>query len=202
MAKALEGVEELDAISRCSSGSAEILDGSALSIPLPDRTVDLVVTSPPYLDSVDYMYNFMLEYFWIGPRIGVSSRADYNLRRRTPVGAKNPTQRISELPPSIADLVCSDEIPMYRREAVLSYFESMRLHFIEAARVMKAGGRYVLVIGNSQAQTGVIPVHDCLLRIARDAGLHLEKAFAYRIRRHYMKFPRKGRGGIILMDWV
>lgn len=30
----------------------------------------------------------------------------------------------------------------------------------------------------------------------------LEKAFAYRIRRHYMKFPRKGRGGIILMDWV
>jgi hypothetical protein len=78
----------------------------------------------------------------------------------------------------------------------------MSLHFEEAARVMKDGGRYVLVVGNSQAQTGVIPVHDCLLRIARDAGLHLEKAFAYRVRRHYMKFPRRGRGGIILMDWV
>ena len=200
LAKALAGAEELDAISH--RGTAEILDGSALSIPLPDSTVDLVVTSPPYLDSVDYMYNFMLEYFWIGPRIGVSSRADFNLRRRAPVGAKNPAHRVSEFPLSIADIVRSDEIPMYRREAVLSYFESMRLHFKEAARVMKDGGRYVLVIGNSQAQTGVIPVHDCLLRIARDAGLHLEKAFAYRIRRHYMKFPRKGRGGIILMDWV
>jgi len=38
--------------------------------------------------------------------------------------------------------------------------------------------------------------------LQNSAGLHLEKAFAYRIRRHYMKFPRKGRGGIILMDWV
>lgn len=200
LARALVGVEELDVARH--SGSVEVLDGSAISIPLADGAVDLVVTSPPYLDSVDYMYNFMLEYFWIGPRIGVSSRADYNLRRRAPVGAKNPTQRVSELPPSIVDLVCAEEIPAYRREAVLSYFESMRLHFEEAARVMKDGGRYVLVIGNSQAQTGVIPVNDCLLRIARDAGLHLEKAFAYRIRRHYMKFPRKGRGGIILMDWV
>jgi tRNA G10 N-methylase Trm11 len=200
LARALAGVEKLDAVRR--TGSAEILDGSALSIPLPDGTVDLVVTSPPYLDSVDYMYNFMLEYFWLGPRIGVASRADYNLRRRAPVGAKNPSQRVSDLSPSISDLICMEEIPAYRREAVLSYFESMSLHFEEAARVMKDGGRYVLVVGNSQAQTGVIPVHDCLLRIARDAGLHLEKAFAYRVRRHYMKFPRRGRGGIILMDWV
>lgn len=200
LAKAIKGVEQLDSVRR--TGSAEILDGSALSIPLADRTVDLVVTSPPYLDSVDYMYNFMLEYFWIGPRIGVTSRADFNLRRRISVGAKNPSQRVNELPPSILDLVRMDEIPAYRREAVLSYFNSMSLHFEEAARVMKDGGRYVLVIGNSQAQAGVIPVHDCLLRIAREAGLHLEKAFAYRIRRHYMKFPRKGRGGIILMDWV
>jgi hypothetical protein len=78
----------------------------------------------------------------------------------------------------------------------------MQAHFLEAARVMKKGARYVLVVGNSQAETGVIPVHECLLRLARSSGLHLEKAFAYRIRRHYMKFPRKGRGGIILMDWV
>src|SRR5205807_193227 len=28
--------------------------------------VDLIVTSPPYLKSVDYVYNQMAEYFWIG----------------------------------------------------------------------------------------------------------------------------------------
>ncbi len=48
----------------------------------------------------------------------------------------------------------------------------------------------------------MFPLHDALIALAADAGLQLEHAFGYRIRRHYMKFPRKGRGGIILMDWV
>jgi hypothetical protein len=198
--RAIAGVNSLDA--ERGAKTASVLEGSALSIPLPNNSVDLIVTSPPYLDSVDYMYNFMLEYFWLGPKFGVPSREEYNLRRRSPVGAKNPIRRITGLPSELINLVNEDEIPRYRKDAALSYFDSMRMHFQEAARVMKDDARYVLVIGNSQVAAGIIPVHDCLLRLAKSAGLHLEKAFAYRIRRHYMKFPRKGRGGIILMDWV
>ena len=200
LAKALAGVTALQ--SRRGSRIAEITDGSALEMPLPDESVGLVVTSPPYLDSVDYMYNFMLEYFWLGPLLGVSTRSEYNARRRSPVGAKRPTETRVALPSNLTELFRIDDIPQYRRDAVHSYFASMQTHFREAARVLKPDAHYVLVIGNSQVKSGVIPVHDCLLRLARNAGLHLEKAFAYRIRRHYMKFPRKGRGGIILMDWV
>ncbi|MGQ9266437.1 DNA methyltransferase [Klebsiella pneumoniae] len=198
--KAILGVSNLAAVR--GKRHASILDGSALSVPLSDKVVDLIVTSPPYLDSVDYMYNFMLEYFWLGPKLGVSSRTEYNHRRRIPVGSKNPLIKVATVHDSIIDLVNLQEIPEYRRSAAIAYFDLMQKHFIEAARVMKDGARYVLVIGNSQASTGILPVHDCLLRLAKTAGLHLEKAFAYRIRRHYMKFPRKGRGGIILMDWV
>ncbi|CAI0965891.1 site-specific DNA-methyltransferase [Serratia quinivorans] len=198
--KAIIGVSNLATMrgKRC----ARVLDGSALSVPLSDGTVDLIVTSPPYLDSVDYMYNFMLEYFWLGPKLGVLNRAEYNSLRRIPIGSKNPQVKTATIHNAIADLVDLQEIPEYRRDAALAYFDLMQKHFIEAARVMKDGARYVLIVGNSQAATGVLPVHDCLLRLAKTAGLHLEKAFAYRIRRHYMKFPRKGRGGIILMDWV
>ncbi len=198
--RALNGLSTLHSLR--GMRQASILDGSALDVPLSDGSVDLIVTSPPYLDSVDYMYNFMLEYFWLGPKLGVSSRAEYNARRRIPIGSKNPVSPVLAVPDSISDLVDPEQIPEYRREAVLAYFDLMQKHFVEAARVLKRDARYVLVVGNSQAATGVLPVHDCLLRLARDAGLHLEKAFAYRIRRHYMKFPRKGRGGIILMDWV
>jgi hypothetical protein len=67
---------------------------------------------------------------------------------------------------------------------------------------MKHEARYILIIGNSQTKKGTLPIHDSLIRLAANAGLAFEKAFAYRIRRHYMKFPRKGRGGIITMDWV
>lgn len=198
--KALLGISSLASVR--GERQANILDGSALAVPLSDESVDLIVTSPPYLDSVDYMYNFMLEYFWLGPKLGVPSRAEYNNRRRLPIGAKNPIIQVVPVHESLLDLVDPQHIPEYRRDAALAYFDLMQKHFVEAARVMKDGARYVLVVGNSQASTGVLPVHDCLLRLAKTAGLHLEKAFAYRIRRHYMKFPRKGRGGIILMDWV
>ncbi|WP_122516828.1 DNA methyltransferase [Pseudomonas viridiflava] len=198
--KAIVGVSTL--ANERGQRQATILDGTALSVPLSDGSVDLIVTSPPYLDSVDYMYNFMLEYFWLGPKLGVPSRAEYNSRRRAPIGSKRPLIQAAQIHESLRDLVDPQEIPEYRRDAALAYFELMHKHFAEAARVMKNGARYVLVVGNSQASTGVLPVHDCLLRLAKTAGLHLEKAFAYRVRRHYMKFPRKGRGGIILMDWV
>src|SRR4051812_19198123 len=78
----------------------------------------------------------------------------------------------------------------------------MRAHFKEAARVLKPEAEYVLVIGNSASRGDLLPVHDCLVALARHEGLQLFHAFGYRIRRHYMKFPRAGRGGIILVDWV
>ena len=175
--------------------------GSAISLPPSTASVELIVTSPPYLDSVDYMYNCMLEYFWLGRTLGLSARSDFNALRRAQIGSKNP-EHSSELPLVLRGLVNVHEIPSYRQSAVLNYFSMMAEHFAEARRVLRKDGTYVLVIGNSQTEGGVVPVHDCLIRLAHEAGLIMHKAFAYRIRRHYMKFPRKGRGGIILMDWV
>jgi len=67
--RALSGLRELE-MSRIDRAESVVLQGNASDIQLPDASVDLVVTSPPYLDSVDYMYNFMLEYFWLGTTIG------------------------------------------------------------------------------------------------------------------------------------
>jgi hypothetical protein len=78
----------------------------------------------------------------------------------------------------------------------------MERHFAEMARVLNPGARYVFVVGNSQTRLDMVPLHDAIVRLAAGAGLGLERAFGYRIRRHYMKFPRGGRGGIILLDWV
>jgi DNA modification methylase len=199
--KALKSIENLS-IHRLSNSSVKILDGNALDIPLEENSIDLIITSPPYMDSVDYMYNFMLEYFWLGPLLGVPSRKRFNELRKGSVGSKNPSNKSDVFPEAIRDMVCLNEIPEYRKYAVVNYFHAMYQHFKEASKVLKDGGRYVLVVGNSQTANGIMPVHDCLTKLASDCGLKIEKAFAYRIRRHYMKFPRKGRGGIILMDWV
>lgn len=184
------------------SNSIQIVRASATQLPLEDGEVDLIVTSPPYLDSVDYMYNSMLEYFWLGKHFGFKSRGDYNAARRNGIGSKSSVNDGKTIPMALKGMIDVNVIPKYRRSAVAPYFLSMEKHFREAARVLKPGGRYVLIIGNSRTQEGMLPLHDALVALASSAGLHMEHAFAYRIRRHYMKFPRMGRGGIILMDWV
>ena len=69
-------------------------DADATGLGLHPASVDLAVTSPPYLDSVDYPYNMMLEYFWLGPLLGVPDRKAFNALRRRPIGAKNPADPI------------------------------------------------------------------------------------------------------------
>jgi DNA modification methylase len=201
-AKALTSLKELEAV-RLAGAEAKVVQGDAADIQLPASSVDLVITSPPYLDSVDYMYNFMLEYFWLGPSLGVADRKTFNHLRRSPTGAKNPLERnLAHLPACLNNLISEKDIPASRISATRMYCASMARHFKSAARVMKKDAHYVLVIGNSKTGKGVLPIHDSLIRLAADAGFAFQKAFAYRIRRHYMKFPRGGRGGIITMDWV
>ena len=196
------------ALKRLETGAAqeasvEVAEaGDALDMSLSPETVDLMITSPPYLDSVDYMYNFMLEYFWLGPLLGIPDRKSFNTYKKRFVGAKRPTEKTEEVPEPLRGLLDPSIFSRRRLIAANRYFEKMRAHFEEAAQRLREGGRYVIVVGNSRTKKGIIPLHECLLRLAEQAGLKLEKSFGYRIRRHYMKFPRKGRGGIILIDWV
>lgn len=200
-ARAHAGLTDLTALRR-PGAIARVLDGAdATDLGLADASVDLVVTSPPYLDSVDYAYNLMVEHFWLGPLLGVPDRAELNRRRRLPVGAKHP-RRPAELPTALDGLVRAEHLPAARWRATTAYFSLLAASLDEAARVLRPGGHAVLVVGNSQSRTAPVPVHEAVVRLAAGAGLHLELGFGYRIRRHHMRFPRAGRGGIILLDWV
>lgn len=201
LARAVRGVRELE-LARAPRATCDVPEGGdALRTGLADASVDLVVTSPPYLDSVDYAYNFMLEYFWLGDLLGVPNRTALNALRRTPVGSKLPLAP-GQLPAALVGAVDLAAMPPTRARAVARYFGDMDAHFAEAARVLRLDGAYVLVIGNSQTRERILPVHDGLMRLAAARGLQIQLAFAYRVRRHYMKFPRNGRGGIILIDWI
>ena len=168
-----------------------IIRGDVTLLPIQDKSVNLFVTSPPYADSVDYMYNFMLEYFWLSRELRVRNREHFNELRRSFLGAKRPLRE--------RDRSRSTD---HRAHAVTVYLEGLGRHLREAYRVLSPSGRYVMVVGNSQTRGGMLPTRDAVVELAKDAGLELETYFGYRIRRHYMKFPRKGRGGIILIDWV
>ena len=177
-------------------------DADATRLGLEPDSVDLAVTSPPYLDSVDYPYNMMLEYFWLGPLLGIPDRRSLQRPAPTPDRGQESRRHRLGLPDACRGSSRSTPCPLPAGRRPRPTSRLMERHFGEVARCLKPGARYVFVVGNSQTLVDMVPLHDALVRLAAGAGLSLERAFGYRIRRHYMKFPRNGRGGIILIDWV
>ena len=57
--------------------------GDARSLPLPDCNVDLVITSPPYLNAIDYLRGHKLSLVWMGHTV-----ADVREIRATNVGSE------------------------------------------------------------------------------------------------------------------
>ena len=134
--RAVGGLGELAGCRSQQAVVRVIEEADATRLPIASESVDLAVTSPPYLDSVDYPYNLMLEYFWLGPLLGVPDRKTLNEIRRRPVGAKHPITDIC-LPEGVAEVFPIDDLPLSRRRAVRSYFGLMERHFQEMARCLK-----------------------------------------------------------------
>ncbi len=68
---------------------------------IPDNSVDLVVTSPPYPEMTDYAASQRLSYYWLGEKVGLSSGCnDMNLE----IGARRKRGRKSSLKDYLNDM--------------------------------------------------------------------------------------------------
>src|SRR5204862_501927 len=90
--RAVDGLADLNRKRHGEAAAVIPDDADATALGLVPGCVDLAVTSPPYLDSVDYPYNMMVEYFWLGPLLGVPDRRAFNAVRRRPIGPKPPAE--------------------------------------------------------------------------------------------------------------
>ncbi len=170
--------------------------------------VDLCVTSPPYIKSVDYLYNQMAELFWIGNRWDLETQPKQNEYKRLYIGNDRPdtiglegdlVTGISPIDAYIDRIFSSDK----RLGIVVSrYFRDMEQHFLAVRKVMKSGARYILVSGNSTLAGVPVPTSDLLTITAERAGFMSRNYFGYEIRNKHMRFPRGGRGGVVKHDWI
>lgn len=128
------------------SGTATIRVGDARRLPESLRqSVDLVVTSPPYLNAIDYMRGHRLALVWLGYRLG-----DLRRLRSESVGAERMPERewgeVRRLVPRHRNL--SD-----RRQGMLDrYAADIDLFMSEVAKVLRPAGEAVLVVGDCNIQ--------------------------------------------------
>ena len=91
------------------------------------------------------------------------------------------------------------EVDRRRSFIIYKYFEDMRRNLEQVQRVLRPGGRYVVVVGNNIIRKRLVPTHQFLAEIAEAVGFELETYFCSEVIRHFIKVPRKER---INDDWV
>jgi hypothetical protein len=80
---AIEAISEtIRAYPLCDASDIQIERADARSLPLPSSSVDLIVTSPPYLAMIDYSTAQRLTYMWRGLKMDEERRQEVGARWR------------------------------------------------------------------------------------------------------------------------
>jgi len=120
--------------------------GDARKQPVPDESVDMVITSSPYVTSYDYADLHQLSLIWLNlvndlrkykkEFIGTSTNEDKNINLRSQI-AKSIVNKLAEKNKKKA-------------QEVEAFFGAMEEVFDESFRILKYGGRCCYVIGNTK----------------------------------------------------
>lgn len=146
--------------------------GDARRLPwVRDASVDMVMTSPPYLNAIDYMRGHRLSLIWLGYSID-----DLRRIRSDSVGAeRGPDEaEITEAAIKVRNaLGAIQKLPSRHQQMVDRYAFDLTLMLRQVSRVLKLGGRAVFVVGNSCLKDVFISNSRGLHVAARLSGLCL-----------------------------
>jgi hypothetical protein len=178
-------------------GDVHLPQGTAKHTGLGDELVDLAVTSPPYINAVDYPRTHQLEMYWLG----LMEDGPLSNMKRKYIGTETVYKdeysklRVSgfeSLDPLLERIFAKDQ---RRSFIVFKFFEDIKEQLKETFRVLRQGGHYCVAIGNNVIRGNVVESHRILTEIATadDIGFKIEKTFFSGVIRHFIKIPRKER---------
>jgi SAM-dependent methyltransferase len=153
-------------------GGAAIDLGDARSLGgLADGSIDAVLTSPPYLNAIDYMRGHRLSLVWLGHRLD-----DLRAIRSNSIGSERSPDRADHNADLAAMRVAMgelNELPAKFARMIDRYVQDIQRMIAEIARVLKAGGRATFVVGNSCLRGVFIRNSAAVATAAHFAGLTL-----------------------------
>jgi hypothetical protein len=179
-------------------GSATVKNGDARRLArLATGSVDVVITSPPYLNAIDYLRGHRLSLVWLGysvPKIralrsvtigsesGASGEMSESMLRQILRGAGN----LNGLP--------KRELGMVHR-----YVQDVYGFLHELTRIIKTGGRVLLVVGDSCLKG--VSISNAGINIAAAEMVGLKKTLrserSLPVSRRYLPTPDAGKSGML-----
>lgn len=131
----------------CTFPQARVAHADARNLPLADGSVNVVITSPPYLNAIDYLRGHKFSLVWMGHTIG-SLRAirSANVGSEFGSGAVSRERFVAQ---ALGEMGRVDDLPDRIRSMLVKYILDMDAVLREIRRVLIENGRAVLVVGDS-----------------------------------------------------
>ena len=188
-----------------------IINDSALDIQkhLEKDSVDLIVTSPPYINAMNYAMNNRYESFLlslVAPNDSIEFQTKFIGTERVyarDYAVLHQFEDHSTLGKALNTILRQifDNEPK-RSYIVYKYFVEMDAAFRQAVNVLKPGKHFVLVVGTNNITGIPIDTFDILVQLLKSYGLVHEKIFHYEIVKNALKITRHKTSDIIRYDGV
>ncbi|MBL1213167.1 MAG: hypothetical protein HND52_07420 [Ignavibacteriae bacterium] len=137
-------------------------------LPLPDNSVDLIVTSPPYAsNAIDYMRAHKFSLLWFGYSID-----DLKDKRTKYIGGDATSNFKFEEMPQLTEKVLKKLAEQNSKKSLVlhRYYSEMTHSLREMFRVLKSNKSAIVVVGNSVLSGVPSETHLCLKEIGEQIG--------------------------------
>ncbi|MCI4347375.1 MAG: site-specific DNA-methyltransferase [Thermoplasmata archaeon] len=166
----------------------EVWQSDARTLDLPPASVDLAITSPPYVNGMDYVNNYKLDLAWLGyaqgypdlRRLRESMVACDNLGREA-IRPHLSTEDVEDAwLREILNQIRSNvgRKGSYRRDdahgVVKRYFLDLKPVLVAVYRALRPGGRFRLVVGDSLLAGTYIPGDLLTARLGASVGFRID----------------------------
>jgi len=171
---------------------------------LASNSIDLILTSPPYLTAQKYIRTQNLELLWLG----LVSENEIPRLEKEVIGSEHVSLKETNFTDgvgvkSVDALIKWASLKSPQRAAMLfKYFFEMKQAIAEMYRVLKDGAHAIIVVGNNKVLGRKVKTYKLLIDVAALSGFKLELVLKDKIRGRGMITRRHNTGGLIKEELI
>ncbi len=163
-----QAVNRLPFLDSANGREIHIDNGDVRSLPLKDESIDFVLTSPPYLNAIDYLRSHKFSLVWMEHELEALREL-----RGTMIGTERGLHTLDGLPPELENRLDERLQESRDRSRVRQYLSDFGKALGELERVLHPQGLAVLVVGPTFINENKTDAAELVGQLAEQHGLRL-----------------------------
>lgn len=173
----------------------------ATNFQLESPIIDIAISSPPYINALDYTRCIKVESAFCGT---IDNNIANKLRERQVGHERRRAQEISEVVKNYFSPYFDRIVDCDKQRALTcqAYFNDMYKNLACVHNVLKKNGEYHVIIGDNTIKGEEIPTHEIIRQLALELGYECFGYYKYVIKDHRTSIPRNKKNSKIEYEHV